>query len=105
MKLRHDLLLCKRYQKPERFGSIILPDFYRVDGTFTLWEFQEAGTWKPGDRAIKEWREYLPVEGLPVGTILRTRPFVGILVPGSTRDEYFGLWMVPAKDVDYVETY
>jgi len=105
MRLRHDLLLCKRYQKPEQVGSIILPDHYRVDGTFTLWEFQEAGSWKPGNPDIREWREYLPVDDLPKDTILRTRPFTGIFVPGSDRDEYYGLWMVPAKEVDYVETW
>jgi co-chaperonin GroES (HSP10) len=39
----HRNVLARRYQKPERAGSIILPEAYRGDRTQTLYEVIRAG--------------------------------------------------------------
>ena len=100
LRLRWDLLLVRRYKKPPKVGSIYLPDFYRVDGTFTLWEFVKGGEWKPGcwkEEGIFEWREYLPFDIQP-DAILRTRTNFTGWIDG----EY---WQVPANIVEFVDNW
>lgn len=43
MRLLHRNILVRRYVKPERLGSLILPEAYRGDRTQTLWEVEAAG--------------------------------------------------------------
>lgn len=70
-------ILVRRYEKPEKIGSIILPDEVRADNTMSLWEVVEASA---------KAKELLGVD-LEEDDILQTRPwrgtFLNELEPGD----------------------
>jgi hypothetical protein len=72
-----DLVLVRRYERPERIGSIWVPDEARFDPTLSLWEVERAG---PRASALLGHE-------LERDDIVATRPRVGAtfieqLVPG-----------------------
>ena len=41
---RKDLVLVKRYEKPERYGSLFIPHSFAEDATWSLWEVVRVGS-------------------------------------------------------------
>lgn len=63
-------ILVRRYRKPEKVGSIILPDSVRDDFTLSLWEFVKAAP-----AALK----FLGYDLQP-DDIIQTRPMRGVFL-------------------------
>lgn len=63
-------ILVRRYEKPEKIGSIYLPDEARKDATQSLWEIV---------RASPEAESALGC-ALPADDILVTRPWRGLFI-------------------------
>jgi hypothetical protein len=89
---RPDLLLVKRYAKPEKVGSLYLPDEWRDDRSGMLWEFVKAG------------REVFRTLGIkiPLGSIIKTRP--GKVVDSGLLDEIDNkqLFFLKAEDCSQI---
>jgi co-chaperonin GroES (HSP10) len=85
-------ILARRYRKPLRVGSIIVPDTVAVDETMSLWEAVRCGP-RVGDT--------LGFEPEP-DDILRTEPWRGIYVAQIDSIDYF---MLEARDVIGVVSY
>ena len=93
---RKDLILCKRYEKPEKFGSIHIPDAFRKDNSFTLWEVIKVGTW--GSKNFESVQETLAIE-LEEDMIIRTGIMEAIQVSCTDRE----LFLIPAKNVIFID--
>ena len=63
-------ILVRRYTKPETVRGIIIPDAYRVDDTFSLYE------WKRGSEKAIDHLGYEPEEG----DIVVTGPWAAIMI-------------------------
>ena len=63
-------LLVKRYVKPETARGIIIPDAYRVDDTFSLYEYVR------GSEKATEILGYVPEEG----DIIVTAPWAAVMI-------------------------
>ena len=81
-----DKILVRPYTKPNRYGSIILPDTALEDQSGTLWEFIKGGP-KYADELGTELNE---------GDIIQTsRQMSGIYIT-------HGLWMIRAPQVQVI---
>jgi hypothetical protein len=83
---RKDLVLVKRYDKPEKVGHLFLPDSAREDQSGLLWEFVKAG---------KEVSKEVGME-IPFGSIIKTRPGKavdsGLVDPEDNKVMFFLHW-------------
>jgi len=81
-----DRMLVRPYTKPNRYGSIILPDPTLEDRSGTLWEFIKGGP---------KYADVLGTE-LNGGDIIQTsRPMSGVYIT-------YNLWMIRASQVQVV---
>ena len=87
-----DRILVRRYTRPERFGSIVLPDCSRVEPTWNYWEVIRAG---PAVDSILHCSEGMGRE-LAAGDIIKT-PFRPGVPVGTDIDGRTELFMVAAE--------
>lgn len=73
-----DLLLVRKYEKPEKFGRIILPDQTRLDTTGSFWEVVKSNS---------EAEEKIGME-IPEGSILKVR----LSAPGDPGGRFSGYY-------------
>ena len=93
MELLGERLLVKRYHKPDKVGTIIIPDAYREDGTGTLWEFVKAAP-----KALRR----LSLRSIPPGSILKVR-FGHVVDSGVLdSDDLKELFFINAEDVSSI---
>lgn len=97
-QLLRDNVLVTRYQRPKRYGSLVLPDEWQEDTSQTLWEIVQASDGAeealgqrlgPGD--ILQTRRRFPVDtGMedPEGRVLFILSIEGNGVMGVTKNTW-----------------